>query len=106
MAACQGDASPVAGRWELAPAFDITHAYRPYSEWTSRHLMSVNGKFDDITVTDFHAVGNRHEVPGFREIIREVRAAVDGWEGFAASSGLDPVATKEIELDIERFRPS
>src|SRR3546814_3072114 len=27
------------GRWELAPAYDVTHAYNPNAEWTYQHLM-------------------------------------------------------------------
>jgi serine/threonine-protein kinase HipA len=38
--------------WELAPAYDVTHAYNPKGEWTYQHLMSVNGKFGDITSDD------------------------------------------------------
>jgi serine/threonine-protein kinase HipA len=30
------------GNWELAPAYDVTHAHNPAGEWTSQHLMSVN----------------------------------------------------------------
>ncbi|HEY2915498.1 MAG TPA: HipA domain-containing protein [Candidatus Angelobacter sp.] len=26
-------------RWELAPAYDVTHAYNPKGEWTYQHLM-------------------------------------------------------------------
>ena len=33
------------GAWELAPAYDLTHAFNPSGEWTYQHLMSVNGKF-------------------------------------------------------------
>jgi serine/threonine-protein kinase HipA len=94
------------GPWELAPAFDVTHAYRPDSKWTSQHLMSVNGKFEDVTIADIQAVGTRHAVPGFREIIREVRSAVDGWEKVAVTAELAPDVIKEIALDMERFRPS
>jgi serine/threonine-protein kinase HipA len=36
------------GRWALAPAFDVTHAHNPKGEWTAQHLLSVNGRFDDI----------------------------------------------------------
>jgi serine/threonine-protein kinase HipA len=36
------------GNWELAPAYDVTHAYNPRGEWTYRHLMSVSGKFKEI----------------------------------------------------------
>ena len=44
------------GRWELSPAFDITHAHNPSGRWTAQHLMSVNGKFDGITRADLLAV--------------------------------------------------
>ncbi|MGE3620738.1 MAG: type II toxin-antitoxin system HipA family toxin, partial [Acidimicrobiia bacterium] len=67
------------GRWELAPAFDVTHAYRPHSTWTSRHLMAVNGAFEGIGLDDLHAVGERHAVRGYRTIVREVRDAVGAW---------------------------
>nr|WP_284309374.1 HipA domain-containing protein [Hydrogenophaga electricum] len=40
------------GRWELARAHDITHAYRPDSEWVREHQMSVNGRFVGITRAD------------------------------------------------------
>ena len=29
------------GKWQLAPAYDVTHAYNPKGEWTYQHLMSV-----------------------------------------------------------------
>lgn len=31
-------------KWELAPAYDICHAYRPGSEWASQHALSINGR--------------------------------------------------------------
>jgi len=93
------------GTWQLAPAFDVTHAYRPDSEWTARHLMSVNGRFEDMGVEDLWAVGERHQVPGYRRVIREVRAAVEGWQSFAADAEVDDVSVAAIAADMERFRP-
>jgi serine/threonine-protein kinase HipA len=29
-------------KWNLAPAYDICHAYRPGSEWVSQHALSIN----------------------------------------------------------------
>ena len=93
------------GGWRLAPAFDVTHAYRPDSQWTSRHLMAVNGKFEDVTAEDLHAVGERNDVPGFRKVVRETRDAVEAWPTFAAEAELDDETTKSIARDIEQFRP-
>jgi len=96
---------PEGADWQLAPAYDVTHAYRPDSEWTSRHLMAVSGKFEDIDLDDIYGVGQRADVPGYRKVVREVRDAVDEWTGYAASAEIDDDTTKAVAADIERFRP-
>ncbi|HMJ76880.1 MAG TPA: HipA domain-containing protein, partial [Iamia sp.] len=93
------------GGWELAPAYDVTHAYSPTSTWTSRHLMAVNGRFEDITRADLRAVGDRNDVPGHRRIVREVLEVVDEWPAFAAQAEVDDDTTAAIAADIDRFRP-
>jgi serine/threonine-protein kinase HipA len=94
------------GSWRLAPAFDVTHSYRPDSQWTSRHLMAVNGKFENITRDDLYAVGERNNVPGYRRVAREVQDAVMAWSGFAATADIDDQTTKSIATDIEHFLPT
>ncbi|MBS0614642.1 MAG: type II toxin-antitoxin system HipA family toxin, partial [Proteobacteria bacterium] len=64
------------GPWRLAPAYDVTHAHNPKGRWTYQHLMSVNGRFRDIGRADLEAVGDRFLVPRYRQVIREVVAAV------------------------------
>ena len=39
--------------WELAPAYNLTHAYNPKGEWTYQHLTSVNGQFREITRDEY-----------------------------------------------------
>ena len=93
------------GPWKLSPAFDITHAYGPSSQWNARHLMSVNGSFDDIGLADLRSVGDRHDVPGYREITREVLAAVDEWPDFATRAEVPDEVMTSINDTIARFRP-
>lgn len=93
------------GAWHLAPAYDLTHAYNPNSQWTSRHLMGVNGKFEGITVDDLHVVGDRNDVPGYRRVVREVAEAVRAWGEFAAAAEIDTETAKSIADDMERFQP-
>lgn len=88
---------PEAGAWQLAPAYDVTHAYNPTNRWTKQHLMAINGKFTAITLNDLKAVGDRFMVPGYNEIIREVTAAVAMWPDFAAAAGVPVNDTKLIE---------
>jgi serine/threonine-protein kinase HipA len=70
-------------RWELAPAYDVTHAYNPRGEWTYQHLMSVNGKFADITWDDLIVVADRFGVGTAAKVVTEVRHAVSSWPDFA-----------------------
>ena len=60
-------------------AFDVTHAHAPDSQWTAKHLMSINGRFEQITFDDLDAVGERNDVPGYRRIVREVLDATNSW---------------------------
>ena len=92
--------------WRLAPAFDVTHAYRPGSKWTSRHLMAVNGKFEQITTKDLHAVGERNDVPGYRQVVRDVRQAVSQWPSFAKLAEITDEVANQVAADIENLSPT
>jgi serine/threonine-protein kinase HipA len=89
------------GGWELAPAYDVTHAHSPTSEWTSQHLMSVNGVFGEISRADLLTVADRFLIPNARGILGDVRSAVNEWHGFATEAGV-PVA--KIERITSDFR--
>lgn len=89
------------GVWVPSPAYDITFAYNPGSPWTSKHLMSVNGKFDAITRADLHAVGDSFGIRGYRRIIREVEAAVTNWSEFAAKARLPEDRTREVATRLK-----
>jgi serine/threonine-protein kinase HipA len=79
------------GRWQLAPAFDVTYSYRPDSVWTGRHQMTLNGKRDGFTRADFDACGKVATLPGgrARRILDEVRDVVAGWDAYAERAGVD-----------------
>jgi serine/threonine-protein kinase HipA len=71
------------GKWELAPAYDLCHAYRPGSDWVSRHALSINGKREDITKTDLLIVGESIGCKKAHEIIDEIKDTVNQWKRFA-----------------------
>jgi serine/threonine-protein kinase HipA len=73
------------GSWELAPAFDITWAYKPGSERTGGHQMTVNGRRDDFTFDDLRACARVASLPRGREsrIVERVREVVSNWEVYA-----------------------
>jgi len=92
------------GEWELAPAYDVTHAYNPDGEWTHQHLMSVNGRFRDISRADVMEVANRFGVGTAAKVIRQVESAVAEWPLLAAEAAVDPSEIARIEDDHERVR--
>ena len=87
--------------WELAPAYDITHAYNPHGEWTYQHLMSVNGKFSGITRADLLVEAERFGVRRAQDLLNDVRAALDCWQKFAIEAGLNTSTTNAIAADFE-----
>lgn len=78
-----------AKNWELAPAYDITFAHNPRGEWTSQHLMSVNGKYKDFIIDDMLAVADRFGIGEANQIIRDVRSAVKSWPSFAQKTHIN-----------------
>ena len=86
-----------AGAWELAPAYDVTFAHDPNSEWINQHLMSVNGKFKNFTKNDLQEVADRFGVGEAPSIIDEVRNAIKKWPSFAEKAGVD-------ENEVDRIK--
>lgn len=78
------------GPWELAPAYDITHAFRPDSEGVREHQMSINGKFDRINRADVRMVAERFDLlADLPDVLDAVRQAISRWATFAGEAGVD-----------------
>lgn len=86
--------------WQLAPAYDVTHAYKPTGEWTYQHLMSVNGKFQDITRADLMEVADRFGVRRSQDALADVRMALANWSGFAKDAGMTLSLSEEVARDF------
>jgi serine/threonine-protein kinase HipA len=78
------------GRWRLSPAFDVTYAFNPAGDWTSRHQMSLGGKRDAFTLDDIRTVADTFSLRRgcAREMIDTVQRAAKRWPEFAAEAGI------------------
>lgn len=97
-----------AGRWSLAPAFDVTFAYNPAGEWTSRHQMTINGKRDDFTAEDLLAVAHRFRLgkpAAIRAVWAEIDAALARWPEFAAAAAVPARWLQTVAEAHRRLRP-
>jgi serine/threonine-protein kinase HipA len=86
--------------WKLAPAYDVTHAYKPTGEWTYQHLMSVKGKFQDIVRADLMEVADRFGVRRSQDALADVRAALANWSSFAKDAGMTSSLSDEVARDF------
>jgi serine/threonine-protein kinase HipA len=76
------------GQWRLSPAYDVTYAYNPGGEWTSRHQMTVAGKREGFTREDLLQVGSEMSINKPGDIIDEVWGAVKQWLDIADTAGV------------------
>lgn len=88
------------GRWELAPAYDVTHAHNPKGDWTNQHLMGVNGKFTGITRADLLELADRFAIGTAPKVLHAVADAVAAWPEFGTAAGMEATAIERIKTDL------
>ncbi len=86
------------GQWSLAPAYDMTYSYNPAGAWTGTHQMALNGKRDNFEFEDLDACAASCSMKKGRAaaILREVLAAVERWQDFAAEAGVAASVAQKI----------
>jgi serine/threonine-protein kinase HipA len=92
------------GKWSLAPAYDLCHAYRPGSEWVSQHALSINGKRKDILKSDLETIGASIRCKDASDIIGEINHTVNRWKEFADEVQVEPQLRDEIQDTILDLR--
>jgi serine/threonine-protein kinase HipA len=87
------------GVWRLSPAFDISYAWNPRGEWTSRHQMSANGKRDGFEREDMLALAKVADIKNARaeQMIQHVIEVVRHWPDFAREAGVNDEQVKKIQ---------
>jgi serine/threonine-protein kinase HipA len=88
------------GQWQLSPAYDVCHAYRPGSHWVSRHSLSINGKRDNIEKGDLLAVAKQMNIKKAEAIIDEIGAVISNWNHYAKQVGVEKTLRKAIEKTL------
>lgn len=90
------------GKWSLAPAYDITYAYKPGGMWTGSHQMRINGKQKDITREDLLAAAKSFGLRNAEAqgILEEVQSSLKRWGEFADQAELRSEEIQRIEKDF------
>ncbi len=88
------------GAWELAPAYDLCHAYKPEHRWVSQHALSVNGKRTNITKEDLLYIGKSIKNKKAAATIEEINNIVSQWKKFANAVHVSTKLRDAIESTI------
>jgi len=88
------------GIWELAPAYDICHAYKPDHKWVSQHALSINGKRNDITKEDLLLIGKSIRCKKAEAIIDEINSTVKKWNDYAKEVNVSPKLREAISKTL------
>ena len=85
------------GAWSLAPAYDVTWAWKPGHPWFDSHQMTINGKRNAFALSDLRAVARGAGLKQGRAeaVLEEVSGAVADWSQIAQEVDVDePIATE------------
>jgi serine/threonine-protein kinase HipA len=90
------------GQWRLSPAFDVSYAWDPSGEWTSRHQMSINGKRNGFGREDLIALANVAGMknPRANDMVVHVIETMRRWPDFAEKAGVPDRRITEIQANL------
>ena len=92
------------GKWELAPAYDVCHAYKPDHRWVSQHALSINGKRTGITKEDLLNIGKSIKNKKAANMIEEINNAISQWKKFADEVNVLPELRDEIAKTLINWK--
>lgn len=87
------------GEWRLSPAFDVSYAWNPAGEWTSRHQMSVNGKREKFERGDLFSLAKAADIKKARaeQMIQHLIDVIGRWPDFAGKAGVNEEQVRKIQ---------
>jgi serine/threonine-protein kinase HipA len=85
------------GKWKLAPAYDICHAYRPGSDWVSQHNLSINGKRKDFELSDFIQIAAQNSIRNPKKILATCWEIVGNWHTYAEQCNVERKLKEAIQ---------
>lgn len=88
------------GKWALAPAYDICHAYRPDSAWVSQHCLSINGKRKNITREDLLVLAEQNSIRNPEKVFDQALDVVSTWRHYADMYKVKPDLAKAIQTTL------
>lgn len=90
--------------WEITPAYDMCYAYRPGSDWVSKHALTINGKRENITIADLLIVAKSMNIKNAREVIMEINNTIQQWTLYAEMYSVENNLKKLIASNLIDYK--
>jgi len=93
-------------QWALAPAYDLAYSYKPGSRWINSHWMSLNGKRDHFTRSDFYTLEKLSPLFSREKINRvldETISQVAQWQTLAREHHVPESLIDEVEGNLRLY---
>ncbi|WP_191600085.1 type II toxin-antitoxin system HipA family toxin [Marinomonas algicola] len=90
-------------KWSLAPAYDLAYSYKPGSKWVNSHWMSLNGKRDNFTRSDFYSLEKLSPVFNKKKIDDIIDATIEHvstWRQLAEEWNVPKTLIDEIQENL------
>lgn len=90
-------------KWSLAPAYDLAYSYKPGSKWVNSHWMSLNGKRDNFTRSDFYSLEKLSPVFNKKKIDDIIDATIEHvstWRQLAEEWNVPKTLIDEIQGNL------
>tara|TARA_R110000851_G_scaffold4753_4_gene19680 strand:- start:1612 stop:2922 length:1311 start_codon:yes stop_codon:yes gene_type:complete len=90
-------------KWSLAPAYDLAYSYKPGSKWVNSHWMSLNGKRDNFSRSDFYSLEKLSPLFSKRkidDILDETIEHVSSWRKLAEAWDVPKTLINEINTNL------
>ena len=90
-------------KWSLAPAYDLAYSYKPGSKWVNSHWMSLSGKRDNFTRSDFYSLEKLSPIFNKRkidDIIDTTIEHVTTWRQLAQQWDVPKTLIDEIQENL------
>lgn len=90
-------------KWSLAPAYDLAYSYKPGSKWVNSHWMSLNGKRDNLTRSDFYSLEKLSPVFNKKKIDDIIDATIEHvstWRQLAEEWDVPKTLIDEIQENL------
>jgi serine/threonine-protein kinase HipA len=93
-----------AGKWELAPAYDVCYSFDPNNSWVNQQTLSINGKHKDINKNDLMTIAKANNIKKGEQIIDDINELVKNWSDFASKVKVDDKRYKDIKSNLHLLK--